>query len=168
MFYQNIEEFIQSKPDLNINNKKIGFTCSSFDILHAGHYIMLEDSKNQCDFLIVGLQTDPTLDKEYRIKTSDSGKTKNKPIQSFEERLIQIKGCKYVNCIIKYSTEEDLLSILKKLKPNIRILGSDWEGKSYTGCNLNIPIHWHNRNHDYSTSNLRKRIYNTELEKNNK
>ena len=164
MFYQNIEEFLNNKP--NINNKKIGFTCSSFDLLHAGHYIMLEDSKKQCDFLIVGLQTDPTLDKEYRINTSDSGKKKNKPIQSFEERFIQIKGCKYIDCIIKYSTENELYSIIKEITPDIRILGSDWKNKPYTGHELNIPIHWHNRNHNYSTSNLRKRVYEEELNKN--
>ena len=164
MFYQNIEEFLNNKP--NINNKKIGFTCSSFDLLHAGHYIMLEDSKKQCDFLIVGLQTDPTLDKEYRINTSDSGKKKNKPIQSFEERFIQIKGCKYIDSIIKYSTENELYSIIKEITPDIRILGSDWKNKPYTGRELNIPIHWHNRNHNYSTSNLRKRVYEEELNKN--
>ena len=164
MFYQNIEEFLHNKP--NINNKKIGFTCSSFDLLHAGHYIMLEDSKKQCDFLIVGLQTDPTLDKEYRINTSDSGKKKNKPIQSFEERFIQIKGCKYIDCIIKYSTENELYSMIKEITPDIRILGSDWKNKPYTGRELNIPIHWHNRNHNYSTSNLRKRVYEEELNKN--
>jgi glycerol-3-phosphate cytidylyltransferase len=70
---------------------KIGFTCSSFDLFHSGHYLMLEDAKKQCDFLIVGIQTDPTLDKNYRLKTN--GKNKNKPIQTFEERLIQVSGC---------------------------------------------------------------------------
>lgn len=142
---------------------KIGFTCSSFDLFHSGHYLMLEDAKKKCDFLIVGLQSDPTLDKTYRIETG--GKNKNKPIQAFEERLIQINGCKYVDKVIEYSTEQELYNLLVEIKPDIRILGSDWEGKDYTGKELDIPIYFHNRNHTYSTSNLRKRVYQAELEK---
>ena len=142
---------------------KIGFTCSSFDLLHAGHYLMLKDAKSQCDYLIVGLQTDPTLDLEYRLKTDN--KQKNLPIQSFEERKIQIEGCKYVDQIEEYSTENDLYDLLKKIKPDIRVLGTDWKNKEYTGHDLDIEIHWHNRDHDYSTSNLRKRVFEKELEK---
>ena len=144
---------------------KKGFTCSSFDLLHAGHYLMLKDSKNQCDYLIVGLQTDPTLDLNYRMSTDN--KQKNKPVQDFEERKIQIEGCRYVDEVIKYSTENELYELIKKIKPDIRILGSDWEGKEYTGKNLNIPIHWHKRDHEYSTSNLRKRVFQAELKKRN-
>ena len=144
---------------------KIGFTCSSFDLLHAGHYLMLKDAKAQCDHLIVGLQTDPTLDLAYRMKTDN--KQKNKPIQGYEERKIQIEGCRYVDEIVEYSTEDTLYELLKKINPDIRILGSDWEGKEFTGHDLNIPIHWHNRDHDYSTSNLRKRVYEGELKKRN-
>ena len=144
---------------------KIGFTCSSFDLLHAGHYLMLKDAKAQCDHLIVGLQTDPTLDLAYRMKTDN--KQKNKPIQSYEERKIQIEGCRYVDEIVEYSTEDTLYELLKKINPDIRILGSDWEGKEFTGHDLNIPVHWHNRDHDYSTSNLRKRVYEGELKKRN-
>ena len=139
---------------------KIGFTCSCFDLFHAGHYLMLKDAKNQCDFLVVGIQTDPTLDYSYRIETG--GKNKNKPIQSFEERRIQIEGCKYVDFIVEYSDENELYEILKIVNPDVRILGSDWKGKKYTGYDLNIPIHWHNREHSYSTSNLRKRVYEAE------
>ena len=146
-----------------IKQKNIGFTCSTFDLFHAGHYLMLKDAKDQCDILIVGLQTDPTLDEEYRKETG--GKNKNKPIQSFDERKIQIEGCKYVDHVIPYSTEEDLFALLKELNPNIRILGSDWKGKQYTGHELDIPIHWHSREHDYSTSNLRKRVYLGEKDK---
>ncbi len=146
-----------------IQKQKVGFTCSTFDLFHAGHYLMLKDAKEQCDILIVGLQTDPTLDEEYRMETG--GKNKNKPIQSFEERKIQIEGCKYVDHVIPYSTEEDLQQLLRELKPDIRILGSDWKGKQYTGHELEIPIHWHNRDHDYSTSNLRKRVYLGEKDK---
>ncbi len=144
---------------------KVGFTCSSFDLLHAGHYLMLKDAKAQCDHLIVGLQTDPTLDLAYRMKTDN--KQKNTPIQGYEERKIQIEGCRYVDEIVEYSTEDTLYELIKKINPDIRILGSDWEGKDFTGHDLNIPIHWHNRDHDYSTSNLRKRVYEGELKKRN-
>ena len=165
MFFENIEDCINSVTELK--TKKVGFTCSTFDLLHAGHHIMLKDSKNQCDILVVGLHTDPTIDVEYRKKTDDPGKTKNKPIQDFEERLIQIQSCRYVDYIVKYSTEDDLLAILNGLRPNVRILGTDWKGKPYTGHEMDINIHWHNRDHDYSTSNLRKRIYLKESEKQN-
>ena len=141
----------------------VGFTCSTFDLFHAGHYLMLKDAKSHCDKLIVGLQRDPTVDEVYRKKTG--GKNKNSPIQSFEERKIQIEGCKYVDEIREYTTESDLLELIKNINPNIRILGSDWEGKEYTGHELNIDIHWHNRDHDYSTSNLRTRVYEEENKK---
>jgi glycerol-3-phosphate cytidylyltransferase len=145
-------------------SKTVGFTCSCFDLFHAGHYLMLKDAKEQCDFLVIGLQTDPTIDADYRVATD--GKNKNKPIQSWEERLEQVQGCRYIDYIVKYSTETDLLEILKKLKPDVRILGNDWKGKPYTGHELDIKIHWHNRDHDWSTSNLRKRIYDAECNKN--
>ena len=128
---------------------KIGFTCSCFDLLHAGHILMLKDAKEQCDKLIVGLQTDPTLDRPE----------KNKPIQSYEERLIQLEAVKYIDDVIKYETEEDLLQLLKLMRPNVRILGSDYQdGRYYTGMELNIPIHYHERNHGYSSSRLREKI----------
>ena len=128
---------------------KIGFTCGSFDLLHAGHIMMLKDAKKQCDKLIVGLQTDPTLDRAE----------KNKPIQTYEERFIQLEAVKYVDEIIEYETEEELYQLLKILRPDIRILGSDYEdGRYYTGIELNIPIHFHQRNHNYSSTNLRKKI----------
>ena len=143
------------------HGKKIGFTCSAFDILHAGHYLMLKECHEVCDFLVIGLQTDPTLDTEYRNKTGN----KNKPIQSVEERRIQIEGCKYVDYIIEYSTESELIKILKEIKPDIRIIGMDWKGKEYTGHDLGIPIHFNDRSHTYSTTNIRKRIYEAELNK---
>ena len=146
-----------------LKHQRVGFTASSFDLLHAGHYMMLKDAKKQCDVLVVALQSDPTLDESYRVQTG--GKNKNKPVQSFEERKIQIEGCKYVDHVIPYNTEADLLNILNELNPDVRILGSDWKGKEYTGHELNIEIHWHNRVHDYSTSNLRKRVYKAEHEK---
>jgi glycerol-3-phosphate cytidylyltransferase len=146
-----------------LKHQRVGFTASSFDLLHAGHYLMLKDAKKQCNVLVVALQSDPTLDESYRVQTG--GKNKNKPVQSFEERKIQIEGCKYVDHVIPYNTEADLLNILNELNPDVRILGSDWKGKEYTGHELNIEIHWHNRDHDYSTSNLRKRVYKAEHEK---
>ena len=127
----------------------IGFTCSCFDLLHAGHILMLKDAKKQCDKLIVGLQTDPTLDRAE----------KNKPIQTYEERFIQLEAVKYVDDIIKYETEEELYQLLKLMRPNIRILGSDYQdGRYFTGMELNIPIYYHKRNHNYSSTNLRKKI----------
>ena len=130
------------------DNKIIGFTCSCFDLLHAGHILMLKDSKKQCDYLIVGLQTDPTLD---RVE-------KNKPIQSLEERKIQLEAVKYIDEIHVYNSEKDLYGLLKKIKPDIRILGSDYKNKKFTGDDLDIKIYYHHRNHDFSTSNLRKNI----------
>ena len=135
-----------------MNKKIIGFTCSCFDILHCGHAIMLKDCKNHCDILVIGLQTDPTIDR----------KSKNKPIQQYSERKIMISSIKYVDEIIKYATEKDLLNILIKLNPDVRIIGTDWKNKSFTGYELDINIHWHSRYHNFSTSNLRKRIYDTE------
>ena len=128
---------------------KIGFTCSSFDLLHAGHMLMLKDCKTVCDHLVVGLQTDPTIDRP---------ESKNKPVQSLQERRIMIEGCKYVDEVWLYDTEEELLNHLTHTDYSIRILGSDWQGKKFTGCELNIPVYFHKRDHDWSTTNLRKRI----------
>lgn len=131
---------------------KVGFTCSSFDILHPGHAIMLKDCKNVCDHLIIGLQTDPTIDRA----------TKNKPIQSFEERKIMIESIKYVDEVVEYSTEDELRELIISINPDVRILGTDWKGKEYTGFELDIPIYWHVRDHDYSTTNLRLKIAKAE------
>ena len=133
------------KPKYNI-----GFACSCFDILHTGHIMMLKDAKMQCKKLIIGLQTDPTIDRPN---------TKNKPIQSFDERKTMLESIKYIDEIIVYNTEKDLYELLKNIKPDIRILGSDYKNKSFTGDDLNIKIYYHNRNHPYSSTNLRKRIY---------
>ena len=128
---------------------KVGFTCSCFDLLHAGHILMLKDAKEQCDKLIVGLQTDPSIDRPL---------TKNKPIQSLRERKIQLEAVRYVDDIFVYETESDLIDLLKLVKPNVRILGSDYKDEKFTGDDLNIPIYYHERNHDYSSSDLRKKI----------
>ena len=136
--------------------KRIGFTCSAFDILHCGHILMLEDCKRQCDVLIVGLHTNPNLDRD----------SKNIPIQSYEEREIQIRGCRYVDEVIQYATEQDLYSMLVALQPDVRILGTDWKGKPFTGHDLQtIEVHWHKRDHDWSTSFLRERVYQAECRK---
>ena len=135
---------------------KIGCTFSCWDLLHAGHNLFLKDCKERCDILCVGLQTDPTIDRPE----------KNKPIQSLEEREIQIQSCRYVDYYFIYSTEASLYNSILELKPNIRFLGNDYVGKRYTGDDLNIPIYYHTRtSHMFSTSNLRKIIFNRELEK---
>ena len=126
----------------------VGFTCSCFDLLHAGHIIMLRYAKARCDKLIVGLQTDPTTDRPE----------KNKPIQSLEERRIQLGAVKYVDEVFTYDTEEDLYKKLLDINPDVRILGSDYIGKSFTGDDLDIKIYYHDRNHNYSTTNLREKI----------
>ena len=128
---------------------KKGFTCSCFDLLHTGHIIMLKDAKEQCDYLVIGLQTDPTIDRPD---------VKHKPIQSLKERNIQLEAVKYIDKIIIYETENDLYKLLLDLNPDIRILGSDYKGKSFTGDDLDITIYYHDRNHNYSSTNLRKKI----------
>mgnify|MGYP007071596586 CR=1 FL=1 len=128
---------------------KVGFTCGAFDLTHAGHYLMFEECKEHCDFLVVGLQTDPSIDRPE----------KHKPIQTLEERIIQLNACKWIDDIIIYRTEEQLVKLLKHIKPDIRFLGVDWKGKRFTGDKLKIKVKFNSRNHNYSTSNLRKRIY---------
>ena len=137
---------------------KKGFTCSCFDLLHAGHILMLKDAKEQCDYLIVGLQTDPTIDRPE----------KNKPIQSFEERKIQLEAVKYVDEIFTYETEEDLYKKLLEISPDIRILGSDYIDKPFTGDDLDIPIYFHDRKHNYSSTNLRGSIVSEYLHREDK
>lgn len=158
-------QYVNSDTTIFLRDCRVGFTCSAFDILHAGHYMMLEYCKDHCDVLVVGLQEDPTSDVDYRIKTG--GTNKNAPIQSYEERLIQIKGCRYVDYIIRYNTEADLYELLKELHPTIRFLGEDWKGKEFTGHDLDIPIHFNPRRHDYSTTSLRERIYVAECQNKN-
>ena len=131
---------------------KKGILFSAFDLLHSGHIIMLQDAKEQCEELVVGLQYDPSIER-YE---------KNKPIQTHDERLIQLNAVKYVDKIITYKYESDLLKIIEEEKPDIRILGSDYKNKKFTGDYLNIPIYFHERSHLWSTSELRERIYNEE------
>lgn len=143
----------------------IGFTCSSFDLCHAGHMMMLKDAKRICNYLIVGLQDDPAQahDLKYRLETG--GKPKNKPVMSLEERLTVLEGVKYVDEIFIYSTEEELYEKIRNLDYDVRILGSDWRDKPYTGHDLPHVAYFHERNHNYSTSELRKRVYDAEKER---
>ena len=136
-------------------NKQIGVTFSCWDLLHAGHHLFLADSRNNCDILCVGLQTDPTIDRPE----------KNKPIQTLEEREIQLKNCRAVDYYFVYDTEQSLFNTLLALDPNIRFLGDDYVGKKFTGNELPIDIFYHPRSqHMFSSTNLRKRIYKVELQ----
>jgi glycerol-3-phosphate cytidylyltransferase len=128
----------------------VGFVASSFDLLHAGHCLYLKEAKSVCDYLVAALQTDPTLDRVY----------KNKPVQSIEERKIQLESNTYVDEVVVYDTESDLCDILKHLKPDIRILGSDAIGKPITGIDFCKQIRYHVRNHDWSSTQLKERINN--------
>lgn len=128
-----------------------GFTAGALDLLHAGHVLMLKECKSQCDYLIVGLHTDPTIDRPQ----------KNKPVESVEERKIRLQGCRYVDKIITYDTEGDLYNLLKELNPDIRFIGADWKGKHFTGDDLPIKVIFNSRDHNFSSSNLRDRIKNS-------
>lgn len=137
---------------MNFNNsdERVGITASCFDLFHAGHVLMLQEAKEQCDRLVVALQTDPTIDRPE----------KNKPVQSLVERYIQLEGCKYVDQIIPYTTEEDLLNILQCYDWDVRIIGEEYYGKPFTGHELGIETYYNSRRHGFSTSELRKRIEN--------
>ena len=136
-----------------INGKKVGFTCSAFDLLHAGHILMLGEAKTHCDYLIVGLQTDPTIDRPD---------TKNKPVQGVFERYVQLHACKHVDEIVPYATEDELIDILKSYPIDVRILGEEYKTKPFTGrkeCEeLGIELIYNKRNHSFSTTELRQRI----------
>lgn len=128
---------------------KIGFTCSTFDLFHAGHVMMLEEAKKQCDFLIVGLQSDPTIDRPD---------TKNKPVQGLFERWAQLKACKFVDQIVPYSNEKELRDILLSFPINVRILGEEYKGKEFTGHDIPMEFYFNQRRHSFSTSELRQRV----------
>jgi glycerol-3-phosphate cytidylyltransferase len=127
---------------------KVGFTASAFDLLHAGHVAMLEEAKSVCDYLICGLHVDP----------SQQRSTKNKPIQSVVERYTQLKAVSYVNEIIPYETERDLMDILLLRHVNIRIIGEEYRGTQFTGHELKMQTHFNKRLHRFSSSELRSRL----------
>ena len=135
---------------------KVGFVASCFDLFHAGHIMMLKEAKSQCDYLIVGLQTDPTVDRPE----------KNKPIQSIFERHIQLEACKYVDEIVVYATEKDLMDVLQSFPIDVRIIGEEYQHKSFTGKELPIEIYYNKRRHSFSTSELRQRVVEREKVKN--
>jgi glycerol-3-phosphate cytidylyltransferase len=148
-------------PELKLAGKKIGITFSTFDMLHAGHIAMLAECKNHCDYLIAGLQTDPTIDRP------DS---KNPPVQSIVERQIQLSACRYVDEVVVYSTEQDLRDLLLILPIDVRILGVEYQGKDFSGLkeceHRGIEIIYNGRDHSFSSSSLRKRVAEAERIKN--
>ena len=131
-------------------NKKMkkGITASTFDLLHAGHILMLKEAKSVCDYLIVALQVDPTVDRPE----------KNKPIQSYYERWVQLSAVKYVDEIIPYTHEHELLTILQNNEIDIRILGDEYEHKIFTGRELEMEYYFNKRTHGYSSTELRERV----------
>lgn len=147
--------------ELQSEGKKIGITFSTFDMgPHAGHIAMLAEAKNHCDYLICGLQTDPTIDRPS---------TKNKPVQSIVERQIQLAACRYVDEVVVYQTEQDLIDLILTLPIDVRILGVEYQDKNFTGKAEGITrgIHtvFNTRDHSFSSSSLRKRVYDSELKK---
>jgi glycerol-3-phosphate cytidylyltransferase len=146
--------------ELKEQGKKIGITFSQFDLLHAGHIAMLAEAKNHCDYLIAGLQTNASIDRPD---------TKNPPIQSIVERQIQLAACRYVDEVVVYSTEQDLVDLLLILPVDVRILGVEYAEKEFTGkseCELrSIGIVFNGRDHSFSSSSLRKRVYDSETKK---
>ena len=146
--------------ELKAEGKRIGITFSQFDMLHAGHIAMLAEAKNHCDYLIAGLQTDASIDRP------DS---KNPPVQSIVERQIQLAACRYVDEVVVYSTEQDLIDILLTLPIDVRVLGVEYEGKRFTGDDAcwqrGIEIVHNGRDHSFSSTNLRKRVVEAETMK---
>jgi glycerol-3-phosphate cytidylyltransferase len=145
---------------LKQDGKKIGITFSTFDMLHAGHIAMLSEAKNHCDYLICGLQTDPTIDRP---------ETKNRPIQSIVERQIQLAACRYVDEVVVYQTEQDLVDLLLILPVDVRVLGVEYQHKNFSGyeeCGMRgIELVFNGRDHSFSSSSLRKRVAHAETVK---
>lgn len=135
------------------NNLRIGFTASTFDLFHAGHIMMLKEAKQQCDYLIVGLQSDPTVDRDW----------KNKPVQSLFERFVQLQACKYVDEVVPYTTEKELMDILLSYPIDVRIVGEEYKDKQFTGFNLPIEVYFNNRQHSFSTTELRNRVAEAQI-----
>jgi len=146
-------------PD-GMQGRPIGFTFSTFDLLHAGHILMLAECKQVCDYLIVAVQSDPTVDRPD---------VKNKPVQSIVERYVQLSAVKFVDEIIVYDTEKDLEDLLMFLPITIRVIGEEYRDKAFTGKNIcedrGIKIFYNSRTHRFSSSELRQRTYQSELSK---
>ena len=151
MIFNKIKEF-------KAKGLKIGFIASAFDLLHCGHIVMMSEAKNHCDYLIAALQTDPTIDRPD---------TKNKPIQSIVERQIQLAAVRFVDEIVVYQTEKDLEDLLLTLPIDVRILGEEYKNKEFTGKDIcerrKIEIIYNSRAHSFSSSSLRKRVAEAQL-----
>ena len=132
---------------------KVGFTASTFDLFHAGHVVMLQEAKSLCDYLIVGLLVDPTVDRP---------EIKSKPVQSIFERYIQVSSCQYVDEVIPFTTEAELVDMILTIQPDIRIVGEEYKGTDHTGVGL-CPIHYNKRKHSFSSTDLRKRVVAADL-----
>lgn len=143
--------------ELKDRGNKIGITFSTFDLLHAGHIAMLAEAKNHCDYLIAGLQTDPTIDRP---------ESKNPPVQSIVERQIQLSATRYVDEVVVYQTEKDLEDILLTLPIDVRILGVEYQDRDFTGRDIcaqrGIELIFNSRDHSFSSSSLRKRVATAE------
>jgi glycerol-3-phosphate cytidylyltransferase len=137
---------------------KVGITCSTFDLLHAGHVAMLREAKTACDYLICALQNDPSYDRPE----------KNKPIQNIVERQAQLAAIRYVDEILVYNTEEELLDILGMYDIDVKIMGAEYRDKDFTGKDLcrqrDIEFYFNKRDHRFSTSDLRKRVEENTLQ----
>ena len=146
-------------PDAMLG-KPVGFTCSTFDLLHAGHILMLAECKQICDYLIVGVQSDQNIDRPG---------VKNKPVQSIVERYVQLSAVKFVDEIIVYNTEKDLEDMLMFLPISVRIIGEEYKDKDFTGKQIceerGIKIWYNSRSHRFSSSELRQRTYQSEMNK---
>ena len=145
---------------LKADGKRIGIVFSTFDMLHAGHIAMLSESKNHCDYLIAGLQTDPTIDRPTQ---------KNPPVQSIVERQIQLAACRYVDEVVVYQSEQDLVDLLLILPVDVRILGVEYQNKQFTGLDecisRGIELVFNGRDHSFSSSSLRRRVAKAEVER---
>ena len=128
--------------------KKKGFTCGAFDLLHAGHVVMLKEARENCEYLIVGLQTDPTIDRPE----------KNKPVQSVYERFVQLNAIQYVDEVIPYDSDASLIDLLESPPIDVRFIGEDYKDKTFTGDYLPIKVYYTNRKHSFSSSGLRRRV----------
>lgn len=139
---------------------RVGITFSTFDLLHAGHIGMLREAKSNCDYLIVGLQSDPTIDRP---------ETKNKPIQTMVERYAQLNALKFVDEIVPYQTEEDVIDILELFQIDVRFLGEEYRDKDFTGKDIcrkrDIDLYFNKRDHRFSSSDLRRRVSQNERQK---
>lgn len=131
-----------------VEKTRVGFTCGAFDLLHAGHIVMLKEARSKCDHLIVGLQTDPSIDRQ----------NKNQPVQSVYERYVQLSAVRYVDEIIPYDTEQSLIDLLESTPIDIRFVGEDYIDRNFTGDYLPIKVMYTNRKHSFSSTNLRKKV----------